>query len=231
MTNRIKILPFSVIDGPLYPVGLVVRGRPCLVVGGGRVAARKVASLLRCGAAVTIVAPEVHEALSALVAEGLIESIDGPPLHVQLRPYEAGEASRYRLVVTATGDVAVDRQVYEDAEAAGVWVNSADDPEHCTAVLPAVWRHGEVHVAVSTGGTSPALASWLRDQVAVAMADGLTPLAELVAEARLAVKAAGRSTESVDWGALLRGPLPGLVRKGRLEEARTLIEKATGLRE
>lgn len=211
---------------PLYPVGLVVRGRRCLVVGGGRVAARKIASLLDCGAAVTVVAPEVHEALGVLAASGTIAAIEGPPLDVQVRPYSPGEAAGYRLVVTATGDPEVDAAVHADAEAAGVWVNSADDPEHCSFVLPAVWRQGPVTVAVSTGATSPALATWLRSRVAEALGPDLEVLAGLLGDARQRLRAAGRSTEEVDWQALLQGPLPDLVRQGRLEEAKALLEAA-----
>ncbi|MHB8681622.1 MAG: precorrin-2 dehydrogenase/sirohydrochlorin ferrochelatase family protein [Acidimicrobiales bacterium] len=213
-------------DGPLYPVGLVVRGRRCLVVGGGRVAARKVQSLLACGASVTMVAPEVHEALGILAANGTIAAIEDAPLDVQVRPYEAGEAARYRLVVTATGDPAVDAAVFEDADGAGVWVNSADDPEHCTFVLPAVWRDGPVSVAVSSGATSPALAGWLRDRVAAGIPPDMGALAELLGEARRAVQEEGRSTESIDWRTLLEGELPRLVADGRLEEARALVTRA-----
>lgn len=211
----------------LYPVGLVVRGRPCLVVGGGRVAARKVASLLQCGAAVTMIAPEVHEALAVLSRAGAIADIDGPPLDVQVREYRPGEAADYQLVVTATGDAAVDGMVHDDAEEAGVWVNSADDPEHCSFVLPAVWRSGPVSVAVSSGGLSPALATWLRDELAKTMGPELATLAEMLGEARRRLQVAGRSTSEVDWGRLLQGQLPELVRRGRLEEARQLLEEAT----
>ncbi|MHB8593011.1 MAG: precorrin-2 dehydrogenase/sirohydrochlorin ferrochelatase family protein [Acidimicrobiales bacterium] len=214
-------------DGPLYPVGLLVGGRRCLVVGGGRVAARKIASLLACGAAVTVVAPEAHEAVALLVGEGAIAAIDGPPLDLQLRPYRDGEAADYRLVITATGDAAVDGAVHRDAEAAGVWVNSADDPDHCTAVLPAVWRQGGVTVAVSSGGASPALSTWLRSRIAEVLGPTVGELAELLGEARRRVQAQGRSTEEVDWPALLAGPLPELVRQGRVPEARALLEEAT----
>ena len=190
-------------------------------------AARKIASLLACGAAVTVVAPEVHEALADLVAAGAIDDIDGPPLDVQLRPYRRGEATHYRLVVTATGDSEVDGAVYADAEEAGVWVNSADDPARCSFVLPAVWRQGPVTVAVSSGATSPALASWLRTRLADALGPELATLAELLAEARRRVQAQGRSTEDIDWKVLLDGPLLGLLRQGRLDEARALIEQVT----
>lgn len=210
-------------DAPLYPVALAVAGRPCLVVGGGAVAGRKIGELLGCRAAVTVVAPEVHRAVAVLVASGRLAAHDAPPVDVQLRPYRHGEAARYRLVVTATGVAAVDAEVVADAEAAGVWVNCADDRARSTALLPAVHRDGPVSVAVSTGGASPAMAVWLRGRVAAAVGPGLGALAELLAEGRRRARAAGAA---VDWGALLDGPLPDLVRQGRMEEARALVEAA-----
>jgi siroheme synthase-like protein len=207
-------------------VGLVVAGQPCLVVGGGTVAGRKIGSLLTCGATVTVVAPEAHRAMAVLARDGAIASIDGAPLDVQLRPYRPGEAAGYRLAIAATGDPAVDGRVFADASAAGVWVNSADDPAHCTVVLPAVHRQGPVTVSVSTGGASPALASWLRDRLASAAGPDLATMAELLDEARRTLHAAGGSTEAVDWRALLDGALPDLVADGHLDEARALIGRA-----
>jgi siroheme synthase-like protein len=241
VTNQIKISPFGGgaspdlhptgevgmgIEADLYPVGLIVADRPCLVVGGGRVAARKIAGLLNCGAAVTVVAPEAHVAIGILAQEGAIARIEGPHLNVHLRPYQAGEAADYRLVVTATGDPSVDAAVHRDAENAGVWVNSADDPDHCTFVLPAVTRDGSVSVAISTGGASPALASWLRRRVADTIGPGLGTLATLLDDARRRIHAREGSTETVDWDALLDGPLPALVRQGNLAEARLLLDAA-----
>jgi precorrin-2 dehydrogenase / sirohydrochlorin ferrochelatase len=211
------------LDGPLYPVGLVVRGRRCLVVGGGRVAGRKVRSLLQCGAAVTIVAPEVHGALRLLAEDGPPGAAGEHPVDVQRRRYERGEAAGYRLVVAATGDPDVDAAVYEDAEAAGVWVNTADDPAHCTMVLPAVWRTGAVTVSVSTGGVSPALAGWLRTRVAESVGEHVGRLAALLGEARRRLQDEGRPTDSVDWLAILEGPVPALVAQGRLADARAAI--------
>jgi siroheme synthase-like protein len=104
-----------------------------------------------------------------------------------------------------------------------VWVNSADDPAHCSFQLPAVWRSGPVAVAVSTGGASPALASWLRDRVATAVGPWVGDLALVLGEARRELHGAGRSTEEVDWAAVLAGPLPGLVAEGRLDEARATL--------
>ena len=200
-----------------YPVSLDVEGRACLVVGGGPVAARKAQGLLLCGATVTVVAPDVSDAMATLA-----------PLTIERRPYAAGEAGRYRLVVTATGIPAVDGAVYADAEAAGVWVNSADDSADCSFILPSVHRDGAVTLAVSTGGQSPALASWLRSRLAVYCGSGLGELADLLGRARRELHDAGRSTELVDWAALLDGPLPGLVRDGRSDEAQALVEAAIG---
>jgi siroheme synthase-like protein len=201
------------VDAPLYPVGLVVAGRPVLVVGGGRVAARKTGDLVACGARVTVVAPEVVPTL-AQRAEVTVER----------RPYRAGEAAGYRLVVTATGDRAVDQQVYDDAEAAGVWVNSADDPERCTFTLPAVVRHDPVVVAIATGGHSPALATWLRRRLSDQLGPEVAVLAGLLGEARSRVRAAGRSTEDLDWQALLDGGvLDVLVAEGQ-DAARARID-------
>src|ERR1700694_5354340 len=101
-----------------YPVNLDLNGRTCLVVGGGPVAVRKVTSLVACGADVTVVAPRVDAAISKLTT-----------VTIERRAYRRGEAAGYRLVITATDDPAVNQSVYDDAEAAGVWVNSADDPD------------------------------------------------------------------------------------------------------
>lgn len=187
------------------------------MVGGGPVAARKAGGLLQCGARVTVVAPDVCAAMAELA-----------PLTIERRPYASGEAAAHRLVITATGIPAVDGAVYADAEAAGVWVNSADDVEHCSFILPSVHRDGAVSIAVSTGGSSPALASWLRARLSAQCGPGLGELAGLLSRARQSMQGDGRPTEEVDWAALLDGPLPALVRDGRWDEARALVEAATG---
>ena len=197
-----------------YPVSLVIAGAPCLVVGGGSVAARKAEALARCGARVTVVAIEVDPAVQRL------------PVAVERRPYRPGEAGRYRLVITATGSPDVDASVAADATAAGVWVNSANDPSNCTFFLPAIHRDGPVTVAVSTSGASPALAAWLRRRIAQACGEGLGALAVALEEARRKLQASGRSTSSLDWRAILDGPLGRLVRDGQLDEARRLLDEA-----
>ena len=203
----------------LYPVSLDVTNRPCLVVGAGPVAARKARALVECGAIVTVVAPSLGKDMEDLE----------PLLHaLERRPYRPGDASAFRLVVTATGRPDVDGAVYGDAEAAGVWVNSADDPARCSFILPAVHRDGAVTVSVSTGGLSPALASWLRDRIADQWDGEIGTLALLLGEARERLRAAGLPSNSVDWATLLDGPLPELVRSGDLDAAREIVSSASG---
>jgi precorrin-2 dehydrogenase len=201
-----------------YPVSLDLGGRACLVVGGGPVAARKARGLVAAGAVVTVIAPRISDAMG---------QVDG--VTVVRRDYAIGDAAPFRLVVTATGSPDVDALVFADADSAGIWVNSADDPDHCSFILPSVHRDGAVSVAVSTSGASPALATWLRGRLADAGGTGLGALAELLGRARTAVKADGRSTESVDWAGLLDGPLPGLVASGEMDAAVRLVEAAAGV--
>jgi siroheme synthase-like protein len=200
-------------SSPFYPVMLDVAGIPCLVVGGGPVAARKARGLVACGANVTVIAPSVGSEMEEL----------SPALHsLQCRHYATGDASRFRLVLTATGVTDVDAEVYADAESAGVWVNSADDRAHSSFILPAVHRDGAVTIAVSTGGVSPALAAWLRTRLA-AQCDGMGTVAQLLGEARQRLRQAGVPSDSVDWVRVLDGPLPELVRAGRLDNARAIL--------
>jgi siroheme synthase-like protein len=201
-----------------YPVSLDVTERACLVVGGGAVAARKARGLIECGARVTVVAPSLAPEMEAL-ADRLER--------VERRTYTRGEAAGFRLVMTATGRPDVDGAVHDDAEAAGVWVNSADDRAHSSFILPAVFRDGPVSVAVSTGGVSPALSSWLRDRLAAECGDSAATLAELLGEARARLQREGRRTDSIDWVALLDGPLLDAVRAGDWDNARAIVATAT----
>ncbi|HEX6422656.1 MAG TPA: bifunctional precorrin-2 dehydrogenase/sirohydrochlorin ferrochelatase [Acidimicrobiales bacterium] len=200
------------VDQPLYPVNLVVAGRPCLVVGGGRVAVTKVRGLVEAGARVTVVAPEVDARIAEMAVGGQVA--------VERRAYRPGEVSDHRFVVAATGDPAVNQQVYDDGETAGVWVNSADDPDRCSAILPARVRQGRLTVTVSTGGHSPAVAAWVRERLAEQLGPEYDQLIELLAEARNEVQARGVGTEQLDWRRALDSGILDLVRAGRLEDAK-----------
>ncbi|WP_208028328.1 precorrin-2 dehydrogenase/sirohydrochlorin ferrochelatase family protein [Rhabdothermincola sediminis] len=200
-------------DDPLFPVNLRLTGRRCLVVGGGRVAQQKVEALLEAGAAVHVVAPAVSDVIRAL-----------PGVTWDERPYREGDVAGYRLVITATGDREVDRAVYLDGETHGVWVNSADDPDHCAFTLPARLRRGRLLLAVSTAGSSPAVATWLRRRLEREIGPEYGELVELVAEERERIRAEGRSTEEVDWQRALDSGMLELIREGRLAEAKERLQ-------
>ena len=179
-----------------YPVFLDLQGVPVLVVGGGVIAFRKAGGLAEAGAVVTVVAPEVIPQLQALAA------------HIELRRYQVGEAASYQLVMTATNDPTVNAQVAADARAAQVWTNSADDPQNCSFILPAVTRRGLVTVAVSTGGASPALAGTVRSRIADQILTAQVEAAAVeLARQRAEIHAAGGSTELVEWGDRVREAL------------------------
>ena len=207
------------VDATVYPVALLLQDRACLVVGGGNIAKRKAQGLLAGGARVHVVAKEVLPPMRELVMRA-VAGLAG----IEERPYRRGEVAGYWLAVAATGDSAVNRAVYEDGEAAKVWVNSADDPASCSFILPAVARQGPVSVAVSTSGYSPALASWLKGHAAEHMGPELAELAELLAEARAELKAQGRSTEEVDWRPSLDWAMLDLIRSGRRAEAKERLQ-------
>ena len=143
-----------------YPVFLSLRGRRCVVVGGGKVAERKVRALLRAGASVRVVGPELTPHLAQLATKKRIDVIR--------RPYRKGDLKGQArngvplLVFSATNDPAVQQEVRREAEAIGALVNLADDRERSTFLVPASFARGDLQVAISTSGASPALARNLR---------------------------------------------------------------------
>ncbi len=137
-----------------YPVFLRVAGRRCIVIGGGTVAEQKVRSLIKAGARVTVVSPEIGAHLQALAAENTITC--------HRRAYRSDDLAGCTLAIAATNHEDTQRRVVRDAAAARVWLNVVDRPEHCDFIVPAVVEQGDLVVAASTGGASPALAKRIR---------------------------------------------------------------------
>lgn len=136
------------------PINVSVMNRPCLVVGGGPVALRKVEALLDYDTAITVIAPEVHEKLEYHAERGKIT--------LEKREYRSPEAAAFGLVVSASDDRELNRNVYEDARGAGALVNVVDDPPHCDFIFPAVVRRDSLTAAISTDGKAPFLSGHLR---------------------------------------------------------------------
>ena len=140
-----------------YPIMVDLTGRRCLVVGGGRVAERKVALLLDCGAAVDVVSPAATPKLTALASAGAIR--------LAARAVRSEDVFGAFMVFVATDDAAVNRAVAAEARGAGTLVNVADAPTSCNFLVPSVVRRGDLTIAISTAGGSPALAKRLRQRL------------------------------------------------------------------
>lgn len=151
-----------------YPTFLLLEGAAALVVGGGEVAARKVEALLEAGASVTVVSPEISDELRGIEKKN--------KALVEERAYREGEAADYAVTIAATNDNAVNRLVADDARGAGRLVNVVDAPELCNFIVPSVIRRGELTVAVSTGGASPAVSRFLRERLEKQLPERIAPL-------------------------------------------------------
>lgn len=148
--------------GKYLPILIDVRNRSALVVGGGNVAQRKVETLLDYDTKVTVISPEVTDKVGFWA--------ENKQITLEKRPYEAGEAARYGLVIAASDDAELNHQVHEDAAGEGVPVNVVDDPDYCDFIFPAVTKRGHLTIAVSSDGQAPFLSAFLRSFM-----DGLFP--------------------------------------------------------
>ena len=159
----------------LFPIFLKLTGRPCVVVGAGHLAESKIESLQAASARITVIAPKASERILNLAAAG--------ELTLHQRPYQTGDLKNAFLVVAATNDPAVNRAVFAEAESTGVLCNAVDDPPFCDFYFPSVVRRGDLQIAISTAGHSPALAQQLRkqlnEQLPLDLGDWLTELGNL----------------------------------------------------
>jgi precorrin-2 dehydrogenase / sirohydrochlorin ferrochelatase len=187
----------------VLPVALAISGRVVVVVGAGRIATRKVESLLGTGAQIRVVAPEASDEMRSLVQTETLISW-------RAHSFSSSDLEGADLVFTATDDPAVDHDVAVAARAVGLWVNAADQPDDCTFYMTANVRRGPVVVAVSTSGVSPALASYLRQRLEHHLEAELGELAERIGEARAHILSAGARSESLPWATVVNDELVAL---------------------
>ncbi|MFZ1576546.1 MAG: siroheme synthase CysG [Chromatiaceae bacterium] len=203
----------------LLPIFLDIRDQPCLVVGGGMVAARKVASLRRAHARIHLVAPELTPELQDQADAGDLIHCD--------RNFKDKDIKGMRLIITATGDRKTNQRVARLAKASGIPVNVVDQPEACSFLLPSVIDRSPVVVAVSTTKASPVLARLLRTRLESMIPAGYGRLADLCAHYRDAVKA--RFADERDrrrfWDRVLVGGIADRVFSGHLEEADAVMAR------
>lgn len=165
----------------LYPIMIDLTGRRVVVVGAGPVGTQKLAALVAGGAVVDVVAPEATAAVRALDRAGAVSW--------RRKPFQPEDLDGAVLVISAVDDPLVARAVWEAANDRTLLANGADDPNHCSFMLPAVYRDGDLVVSVSTGGVAPAVATRLRDRIATIVGDGHGPWLAFLARFRPVVKA------------------------------------------
>lgn len=202
------------------PIFLRIKGRDCLVVGGGEVAARKAGLLLRAGARVRVVAPVLCASLQILVEEGKLTH-DG-------REFLPQDLHGCTLVIGATDDQVVNRQIHELASLRHIPVNVVDSPELCSFILPSIVDRSPIVVAVSSGGASPVLARLLRAKLETLIPATYGRLAELAASFREQVKnkIEGLAERRVFWEKILQGPVAEMVFAGKDKAAREALQTA-----
>jgi siroheme synthase-like protein len=213
----------DMLETPFYVACLKLKGRRCVVIGGGDVGLEKVEGLLACGGDVTLIAPRAHPALEELATEGSIRW--------ERRPYSgAADLEGVFIAIAATDDSEVNISVYEDAERRAMLVNVVDVPPLCNFILPAIVRSGPLAIAISTAGASPALAKRMKREVADLFGEEYARLAVILNDARGWAKATlptYRDRKDFFEGIVNGHPDPvDLLRAGRESDVLALIEAA-----
>ena len=204
----------------LLPIFLDIKDRPCLVVGGGDVASRKVSMLLKAGAQITVVAPELCK---------LIElHHNNKDIHVIKAAFEKKYINGQSLVIAATNNGDVNQQVSEEAKSQNIFVNVVDSPDLCSFTVPSIIDRSPIQIAVSSGGASPVLARLLRARLETLVPASYGRLAALVQTYRDKVKQ--RFATSLErnrfWEKILQGPIAEMMFSGQEKQARASLEKA-----
>ena len=199
-----------------YPIFLNIKGKLCVVVGGGEVAERKVKTLVEQDAQVMVISQSITKGLENLAQQGAIQ--------VMLRDYRPGDLSGAMVAIAATDDARVNRQIAEDGARWGVLVNVVDDPEASDFIVPSQFCRGDVVIAISTGGHSPALAKKIRTEMESHIGPEYDSLVQLLSQLRAELKQSGSNPAGDAWQeALDLEALLPLLRAGRVEEARKIL--------
>ena len=198
-----------------YPIFLELNGRSCVVIGGGAVAERKVEELLAMGARVTLISPTITDRLRDLFAQSSIRYAE--------RAYQEGDLADSDLVFAATEDRAINAAAFREARAQRIWINSADDAAHCDFILPGLIRRGDLTVAVSTGGASPAATRAIREELDNYFTADYARFVQVASEARCRLREKSLSASGAAWNKALKGDFRRLIQEGRTEEARNLL--------
>ncbi|SHE86468.1 precorrin-2 dehydrogenase/sirohydrochlorin ferrochelatase family protein [Desulforamulus putei] len=204
----------------LYPIFVKLEGQLCLVVGGGKVAERKVGSLLECGARVRLVSPEVTVPIKEWADQGKLE--------LRQRQYQTSDLEGVFLVFAATNREEVNRRVAEECSARSLAVNVVDDPGACNFFVPSVIRRGKLAIAVSTGGASPALAAKIRRQLELQFGPEYQEFMDILTEVRRQVLkgVADIQQRKRIFNDLVESDILDLLRKKKYDQVKERIQNA-----
>jgi siroheme synthase-like protein len=201
---------------PYYPLFLNLSGKKCTVLGGGQVALRKVTSLLKYFAMVTVISPRLCAGLRKLADDGKIKVIS--------RPYRAGDLDGAVVAIVATSSDAVNNAATAEAREKKVPVNVVDNPGLSDFIVPSIVRRGNLTLAVSTAGSSPALARRIRRKLEQEFGTEYATLTRLVAEVRASLKKRKIKVSSMDWqDALDLDTLIGQLKQGQAGKTRETL--------
>ncbi len=201
-----------------FPLTLLLADRKVVVVGAGTIATRKVETLIAGGARNnTVIAPTISDDLSAMCTAGFVTLIE--------REFVESDIDNAYFVVTATDVAEVNEAVFQAGEARHTFVNSADDPNNCSSILMSTVRQGDITIAISTAGKSPAFAKWCRKYLEGRLGPEYITLIDLVNEARESVRSQGVSSEDVNWDPAFEFTVVDMVRDGNLEGVRAVLRK------
>ncbi len=195
-----------------YPVFLDIAGKPAVVIGGGNIAYQKVVGLVTSGADITVVSPELNEDMAALRAEGRFRHIE--------RDYQPGDIEGYTIAFVATDDRAINATVAREGKERRVWVNAVDDPPYCDFIMPAIVQQGDLTIAISTSGRSPAMARKMREELELFLTEDYSLMLELAAEVRAELRERDVLVDSDTWNAALDADLRRLLVAGQRSEAK-----------
>lgn len=194
-----------------YPVYLDLRGKRCVVIGGGEIGERKVEGLLDGSAEVTLISPDITSKLQDLANAGRVVW--------HARQYQQGDLEGAFLAIAATDHRDVNQAIAAEAEREKVVLNVVDDAPLCTFIAPSIVRRGEVTLAISTGGSSPALARKLKETIQESDLLRYADLAGVLSRARTLVKQRGLSVDVDRWQEGITDGLIDLVAAGKSDEA------------
>ncbi len=205
-----------------YPVNLDIRNRKCLVVGGGAVGTRKVMTLLDCGAKVTVVSTDV--------AEKLQELSDSDIIKLEKRPFQISDLDEMFLVMGATDNQEINREIHSEAERLGILCNIADRPEDCNFILPAIVNRGDLIIAISTSGKSPAFAKKMRKDLEKKFGTEYAEFLKLMGEIRNKLLSEDHEPEAHKhiFEQLIKRDLVKMIKKRQTENIDSLLFEILG---